>query len=563
MKLTIRLRVILLAIVPVLLLTVLLTSYGLMQSSALGKNAVASFSENLRASKENELKNYMEIALSAIQPVLSQPDSRNNPALREEAYKILRGLRFDDSGSLGYFFAYDLKGVNVMHGANSSLEGKNLLGFQDPNGVYLIRELIKQAKNGGGIVEYSWKNSENGSTAPKLGYAVLIEEWNILLGTGFWIDGLQQQKQAIENEIDDSITSTFAQTSVIALVALAVIVFVALLVVRGIIRPLQEGVASMNAIATGDGDLTQRLSTSTGCEVAEFGNSFNTFADQVQSIVKSVIASTQTLAVATSELSDIMKNANSGLDRQLAETDQVATAMTQMAAAAQSVSADANSASEAASNAEKQVQDAIVVLMKTIEAIQGLGTKVSAGVEAIKSLEKHSENIGGVLDVIRGVSEQTNLLALNAAIEAARAGEAGRGFAVVADEVRTLAARSQESTNQIQEMVENVQSGAQTAVGLIEEIYQLSDAVTVEVQNVDSSLQEIKAATKTITDMNAQIANAAGEQTVVSESINQNVTEIVTITHNNADGTGKASQITFDLNEMTSNLKEEVKRFKV
>jgi methyl-accepting chemotaxis protein len=563
MKLTIRLRVIILAVIPVLILTVLLTSYGLMQSSALGRNAVSSFSEDLRASKENELKNYMELAKTSIKPLLSRPNSSTDEDIRQEAYTILRGLRFNDSGSDGYFFAYDVNGVNLMHGANQSLEGKNLISFQDPNGVYLIGDLIEQAKRGGGYVEYSWKNSDGGNTAPKLGYAVMIDEWNIVLGTGFWIDGLMKQRQEIESEIDDSITSTFTQTLVIAFIALLAIIFVALLVARGIVRPLRTGVEAMNGIATGDGDLTKRLATNTGCEVSDFGFAFNSFADQVQSIVKSVLISTQTLANATSELSDIVRSANQGLERQLVETDQVATAMTQMATAAQSVSSDANSASDAASEAEQQVKDAIQVLMKTIEAIQGLGNKVSAGVEAIRSLEQHSENIGGVLDVIRGVSEQTNLLALNAAIEAARAGEAGRGFAVVADEVRTLAARSQESTNQIQEMIENVQSGAQTAVGLIEEIYHLSDAVTEEVQNVDSSLQQIKTATNTITDMNIQIANAAGEQTKVSESINLNVSEIVAISNTNAEGTAKAGQVTEELNQMAGNLKDEVKRFKV
>lgn len=563
MKLTIQHRVLILGLVPILFLAMVLTLFGLRQSSALGQQAVTSFSEDLKISKENELLNYITLAQTAIQPILEHPNSKTNSALKIEAYNILRNLRFNDSGSDGYFFVFDLHGGNEMHGVNPALEGQNLLSVQDPNGVYLVRELIHAAKQGGGYVEYSWTNSDTGAPAPKLAYAILIEEWNVLLGAGFSIDGLNQQIGLIESDIGASIHSTMVKTIAIAGCTLAIAIIAALIVARSIVRPLRSGVEAMNDIAAGGGDLTKRLKTESGCEIAAFSTSFNLFADQVQTLVKQVIGSAHSIDSASNDLSNIVQEVNQGSKSQLSESDQVANAMTEMTSAAQNIAIDASSAATATQQAERQVKEAISLLSKATGVINGLGIRVSSGVEAIRTLETHSENIGGVLDVIRSVSEQTNLLALNAAIEAARAGEAGRGFAVVADEVRTLAARSQESTNQIQDMVENVQSSAQQAVTLIEEIYQLSDEVTNEVNNVDGSLKSIQLATHTINEVTFKIASASEEQTMVSESINQNVHEIVTISNKNSHGTARAESVTAQLKAITQELSNEVERYKV
>ncbi|MBU2978049.1 methyl-accepting chemotaxis protein [Alteromonas sp. C1M14] len=562
MHLTIKNRVIILAIVPVILLTLLLMGYSYVQTTSVGKKSVAMFNAEVNAAKEAELKNYIALALTAIKPFIDNPESANNKEIQAQAFSVLRNLRFKDGNSTGYFFVYDYQGVNQVHGVKPSLEGTNLINFKDPTGKYLIKELIAQAKQGGGFVHYAWTNEDGSSYAPKLGYAIPIKQWGVLLGTGFWVDGIAQQVAIMDQSIDQSITKTFTQTVLISAVALIVIIFIALFVVRSIVRPLQAGVNAMNEIANGDGDLTKRLSTDSGDEIAEFSASFNVFADQVQSIVKRVLHSSSTLANATSQLSTLLQQTNQGTERQLNETDQVATAMHEMATTAKNVSDDASSAYASANLAEEKIEDALAILLTAIEVIEDLSHRVFSGVEAVKTLEEHSDKIGGVLDVIRSVSEQTNLLALNAAIEAARAGEAGRGFAVVADEVRTLAARSRDSTNQIQEMVENVQSGAKQTVGLFEEIEKLSAAVTAEVENVDSSLNAIKTSATTITQMNIQIANAAQEQTNVSESINQNVTEIVDIANLNAQGTADAEKISDQLKVMTAELSNEVKRYR-
>ncbi len=562
-NLTIQTRVLLLALVPVIVLTAFLTSYNLNQAREIGDEAVAGFSTDMEASKREELKNYLELARTSIAHLYEQPGSADDPEVRAQAYDILRQLRFNDSGSAGYIFAYDTSGVNVMHGVKPALEGKNLWGFKDPNGTYLIRELVKAARNGGGYVSYGWKNSDTGQVAPKLGYAEMLPKWGIMIGTGFWVDGLEGQIAAMDAKVGESLNDAVFGSITTSLVALALIVLLALIVVRSIIRPLKSAVSAMNDIASGDGDLTRRLEIDGKDELSQLATAFNSFADQVHGLVEQVLSSTRTLNEASEELNQVMAEAEGGVERQKSESDQVATAMNEMTAAAQEVANNASEASEAADHANAQVCDAQGLVHQTIGVIGGLSEQVEEGVKVIEKLGSDSRKIDNVLEVIREIADQTNLLALNAAIEAARAGEAGRGFAVVADEVRTLASRTQQSTQEIQETIERLQTGASNAVTLIGSISERSEATVVETRQVNDALQRINQAVSTINDMNSQIASAAEEQTSVSETINQNVHEIVAITEQTADGTRRAGAATQRLKALASDMSDQVSRYRV
>lgn len=563
MKLTIQTRVLLLALVPLILLTVVLTTYNLNQARNIGDGAVTGFSSAMEASKRKELKNYLELARTSITHLYNQPGSASDPEVREKAWKILRQMRFDDSGSLGYIFAYNTDGVNVMHGANPALEGKNLWDFQDPNGTYLVREVLKAAQNGGGYVPYDWQNSDTDKVAPKLGYAIMLPKWNIMIGTGFWVDGLEKQVADMDDNVAGALGNAVVGSITTSLIALAIIVFFALIVVRSIIRPLKSAVSAMDDIASGDGDLTRRLEIGGKDELGQLATAFNSFADQVHGLVERVLSSTRTLNEASAELNQIMGEAGQGVERQKSESDQVATAMHEMTAAAQEVANNASEASDAADHASVQVSDAQGLVHQTIEVIGGLSEQVEEGVSVIEMLGSDSRKIDSVLEVIREIADQTNLLALNAAIEAARAGEAGRGFAVVADEVRTLASRTQKSTQEIQETIERLQSGAGNAVKLIGSISERSEATVAETCKVSDSLQRINQAVGTINDMNTQIASAAEEQTSVSETINQNVHEIVAITEQTAQGTHRAGLATQRLKALAADMSDQVSRYRV
>ncbi|MEE2763810.1 MAG: methyl-accepting chemotaxis protein [Pseudomonadota bacterium] len=562
-NLTIQTRVLLLALVPVIVLTAFLTTYNLNQAREIGDEAVAGFSADMEASKRQELKNYLDLARSSIAHLYDQPGSADDPEVREQAYQILRQLRFNDSGSAGYIFAYDTNGVNVMHGVKPALEGKNLWDFQDPNGTYLIRELVKVARGGGGYVPYGWQNSDTGEVAPKLGYAEMLPKWGIMIGTGFWVDGLEAQVAAMDTKVGESLNDAVIGSITTSLIALAIIVGLALVVVRSIIRPLKSAVSAMNSIASGDGDLTRRLDVDGKDELSQLATAFNSFADQVHGLVERVLASTRTLNEASAELNQVMGEAEEGVERQKSESDQVATAMNEMTAAAQEVANNASEASDAADRANGQVCDAQGLVHQTIEVIGGLSEQVGEGVKVIEKLGADSRKIDNVLEVIREIADQTNLLALNAAIEAARAGEAGRGFAVVADEVRTLASRTQQSTQEIQATIERLQTGAGNAVTLIGAISERSEATVVETRQVNDALQRISEAVATINEMNTQIASAAEEQTSVSETINQNVHEIVAITEQTAQGTRRAGTATQRLTALAGDMAEQVSRYRV
>ncbi len=560
---SIRSRILLLALLPVIALAAFLTYYNFEQARKIGDEAVRDFTHDMEESKRQELKNYVELAKTSIAHLYEQPGSYNDPAKREEAWKILSQLRFDDSGSTGYFFAYDPDGVNVMHGVNPALVGKNLHGFKDPNGVLMIQNLLAAAQKGGDFVNYSWENTQTKAIEPKLGYAITIPNWNIMLGTGFWTSGLERDIAAMQNNVSSSIQSTLIGSVTTAVIALIVIVILALLVVRTISQPLTSAVRAMNDVARGDGDLTRRLQISGSDEISQLSYAFNSFADQVQGLVKNINSTSATLNDSSIELAEIMVQTERGTEQQKNESDQVATAMDEMTATAQEVASSASEASQAAHDAASQVNDAQVLVERTQSVISGLSERVTEGVHIIETLGVDAQRIDSVLEVIRNIAEQTNLLALNAAIEAARAGESGRGFSVVADEVRTLASRTQSSIQEIHQTIEVLQKDAAQAIDTIASISECSEETVSQTRAVGEALRSITEAVNVINDMNLQIASAAEEQTVVSGHINQNIHQIAAINQQTNDGTRLASQSTSRLSELAAQLAQEVSRYRV
>jgi methyl-accepting chemotaxis protein len=262
-------------------------------------------------------------------------------------------------------------------------------------------------------------------------------------------------------------------------------------------------------------------------------------------------------------LTVVTEETRKGADKQQQETDEVAIAVNEMSASGQEVARNANSAADAAHNADVAADNGRQVVGHTIEAIDSLANEVKEAGAVIDRVEQDSESIGGVLDVIRGIAEQTNLLALNAAIEAARAGEQGRGFAVVADEVRTLASRTQQSTAEIQSMIERLQSGTREAVNVMDQSRQMAENTVGQAAKAGTSLEEINAAVTSIKDLNSQIACSAEEQSSVAEEINQKVTRISDITDQTAAGAQQTSSASNELNQLAETLKSLVGQFKV
>jgi methyl-accepting chemotaxis protein len=334
--------------------------------------------------------------------------------------------------------------------------------------------------------------------------------------------------------------------------------------IAGVItRTINRIVHSLGDMATGQGDLTIRLHTKAKDEVGDLVDNFNGFITHLQLLVKVMANLSLGVSSGADKVSEIAGNTQRGIRHQQDEINQVATAINEMSATAQEVARNADQAAEATSMAQNETQNSQQIMSQNIHSISELVSDVEHAREVITNLAKESDRIGVASQVIQGIAEQTNLLALNAAIEAARAGEQGRGFAVVADEVRSLAARTEESTSEIQQIIDRLQSGTQQAVNAMESSREKAVAVVDQSQNTENSLQSIMNNVSTINDMNSQVATAADQQSSVSEEVSSNIVRINDVSDQTvvqAENTANASK---SLAEQAENLRKIVNEFKV
>ncbi|WP_300654584.1 methyl-accepting chemotaxis protein [Pseudomonas sp.] len=346
--------------------------------------------------------------------------------------------------------------------------------------------------------------------------------------------------------------------AVMLLSSLAVGLFSLWLVNRNLINPIRELIKHITQLS--HGNFGQQVDTSRHDELGHLAVAANTLRDFLADTFARLQRSTTNLDNASGDLNTIATLMAQGTRDQFSRTDQVATAMDQMSATAQEVARHAAEAANAADDADRSAQQGGQVMQSTITSITAMRGEIANTAEVLRRLETDSGRIGKVLEVIRGIAEQTNLLALNAAIEAARAGEAGRGFAVVADEVRTLAQRTAESTAEIHQIIDTVQTGAVNAVRAIESGQSRSDEGVEQVTEAGVMLQRITQAVEAIRDMNRQIATAAEEQTSVAEDISRNLTEITAIATTNQENVQRTEAASQNLNALSSQLSEVTQR---
>ncbi len=381
------------------------------------------------------------------------------------------------------------------------------------------------------------------------------------------LDAFQKNSEIAFTKIIATTNETAHFSIILGAVIGGVLIFVlaitAYLIAGSITRNIRGVSDNLQEIANGDGDLTHRLSASSNDEVGQLVDYFNTFMDKLQGMIKELTGYSSHVGSAAEELTTIAHDSKEGIESQRAEAEQVATASNQMSATIVEVARNAEQAATAATSAHQAATQGNDVVEKTIAIINQLATDVGSGSSAVNQLRDDSESIGSVLDVIRGIAEQTNLLALNAAIEAARAGEQGRGFAVVADEVRTLASRTQDSTKEIQSMIEKLQSSAGQAAEIMSRGQSSSEQGVAEAARAGQALTEITESVSVINNMNEQIATAAEQQSAVAAEIDQNIINISQSADANADNIGQLANAGSSLNNVAIQMQELVGQFRV
>ena len=385
--------------------------------------------------------------------------------------------------------------------------------------------------------------------------------WTLMLQLP--LNAVMADLQKLQGDLDAQRKSDTFGMAMVGLLIAGIGLLVIWLVGHGIARPLKQMVTMLDDIAQGEGDLTRRLTSDRSDELGSIAKGFNTFLAKLQAMITQVVTSVQSVSDSSEHTADIAIRTNIGVHKQMAEIDQVATAVHEMTATAQDVARNATQAAQAASHADQAAAQGMQIVRDTSNSIGVLAIEIGKAVSVVQTLAKDSENINAILTAIRGIAEQTNLLALNAAIEAARAGEQGRGFAVVADEVRNLAQKTQKATEEIQTMIQQLQQGTRDVVRVMEDSQNRTDESVQHAAKAAEALETITQAVSVINDMNTQIASAAEEQSAVADDINRNVINIGQVANEVAGGADESSAASADLTKLAEQQRRLINQFKV
>jgi methyl-accepting chemotaxis protein len=529
----------------------LLAGASILMLALLGVSMLYQLDSELHQGKEEKTRHVVQAAFGVLEHFHRLETSGELP--REEAQRqaaeTIRGLRYAESE---YFWINDMHPTMVMHPINAKLNGQDLSGLKDPDGKFLFNDMVSLAgQQGGGTVAYRWPKPGLEQPVPKISYVQLFKPWGWILGSGVYVDDMAAEFQ-----------TRAIQASAVGIGITLILGLLIVLIARSIIQPLRQAAKAMSEIANGDGDLTRTLQVNGKDEIAVLSRHFNQFTDKLRQVVRQTLGAASDLGESATGLRGTASESLARSQQQSSQMAAVSNAINQVSSAIQEVARSAEQAAEEVSNAENRADLGREQITQGIERIDTLAKTIGDAVGVIQGLAHESEQIGTVLEVIRSIADQTNLLALNAAIEAARAGEQGRGFAVVADEVRLLAQRTQKSTAEIQGMIERLQANSASAVSVIHQSSEGAQVTMVQSREAGASLAQIAVSLRSVTSLNASIASATRQQAQVVDHISQTVADAAALASQNAASAGEASAASTALTKLSGRLDTLLRQFR-
>ncbi len=523
----------------------------LLEAKALSSQYDVMFAAEYTA-KENTARSLVNSAHSLLERYqrMVQEGVLSEEEAKKSALDGLRSLRDGDS----YFWVHDRSPVMLLNPAVNSLEGTNVGNFEDKAGKKVFREVmqIADASAEGGAITYSWPRPGQNEASTKVSYVRKFDHWGWYIGSGTY-----------PNDIASTFWSSAASTAVMTLIFVGLMAIIIRLISTSIEAPLTQLSHTMSNIAKGDGDLTQRIPVNGEDEITRLSRSFNQFISQIHDIIRESVNASNEVASLGRELAGMGAATRKLTDEQMQESDHVATGATEMSQTIQEIADNADKAADAVKVVEGNSKAGLTTMQNTQAHIADLADQIQSSRASIQSLRSETESIGTVLEVIRGIAEQTNLLALNAAIEAARAGEQGRGFAVVADEVRTLASRTQESTEEIHRTISRLQEQAEATVQSMENSANHSEETSEMSQSACEAIARISDAVVTLTEMNLSVASAVEQQSVAANEISQSINRIAESSNDISNNMSRSDDRGKRLAECSDRLSEQIARFRI
>jgi methyl-accepting chemotaxis protein len=514
--------------------------------------AVSMLNTTLMDEKSTQTKNLVESAHSIINSYYLQYQAGD---ISEQQAKVLamnsvKQMRYDNEN---YFWINDLLPKMIMHPIKPALNGKDLSQVKDANGKYLFVAFAKMvSQQGAGNVDYLWAKPGHQDPVAKISYVKGFKPWGWVIGTGTYTDDADDILWAAINSL------------LVKIVVITLLLIVAIyLMNKSIVRPIVNTTRALAELAKGDGDLTMRLPIKGKDEIACLSTSFNDFVDKIHGIIVSVQDSSNEVVRSSGKLVEKSQASLLGAQEQNSETAQIATASTEMVSTINEIANSATTAENLAKEANKETLSGKEVVHLSAQSIEQLSTEIKTASAVIDELDEQCGSIDSVLSVIKAIAEQTNLLALNAAIEAARAGEQGRGFAVVADEVRTLAGRTQSATLEINGIIEQLQIKAKSAVAAIGSSSDKAQNAVEQALKASDSLDSIFESITAISDANHHIATAAEQQSSVTREIDERVVAISDLANQSDQIASDIHQESERINQLGGQVNGQMSTFKV